>query len=290
VLHSFAADDGYGISPDAGVILGSGGILYGATPQAGTNGGGTVYQINPDGSGYTIIHTFGANEDGKVPYCALVQGNDGALYGTTTGGGVYLDGTVFRLSPLDKSYRTLYSFNPYVGDLEGPQAGLVQAASGVLYGTCYSGGDSGCGGVFTINTNGSGYFILYGFPGEDFPGANSAGIAPHAAVIVGQDGALYGTTLSGGTLPGGIYDNGTVFRLAPPTPPQLSLPAVFPDGSLRFSLTAPANQNCRVDVSTNLVSWTALTNILSATNAVQILDAFSHGSGQRFYRASYTGQ
>jgi uncharacterized repeat protein (TIGR03803 family) len=182
------------------------------------------------------------------------------------------------LVPNNNSYSILYSFITGGNNLASVQAGLVQGADGTLYGTAVLGGSSGCGGVFKITTNGANYSILYSFSANDPDGGY-----PYAPVIIGQDGALYGTDSSLGA-----YDGGTVFRLAPPAPPKLGLPAVFAAGSLRFSLTAPAGQSCQIDVSTNLVNWAALTNIVSGTNPVQIFDTFDQACGERFYRASYS--
>lgn len=277
VLHTFAADDGYGLAPDAGVIQASDGFLYGTTPQGGTNGCGTVYKLSTNGSGYSIIHIFGLSGDvGHNPYCALVQGADGALYGTTGGGGDHYEGTVFRLNPDGTDYSVIYSFNESGPDPHTPQAGLVQGTDGYLYGTGYGGGSAGSGAVFTINTNGADFAVLYSF-------VESYGSSPSATLIFGQDGALYGTTLSGGS----DY-SGTVFRLAPPARPQVGMPSFFPDGSFRFSLIAPAGKLCRIDISTNLADWNTLTNVTSGTNAVQVIDNSVTTFTRRFYRASYS--
>src|ERR1039457_1698692 len=84
---------------------------------------------------------------------------------------------------------------------------------------------------------------------------------------------------------GGTYGDGTIFRVAPPSPPQLGSPKIFPDGSFRFSLVAPAGQSCRIDVSTNLLDWSALTNITCGTNAVQVIDPGTTNTTRRFYRS-----
>src|SRR5580704_14419953 len=73
-----------GTYPAAGLIL-SGNTLYGTTDSGGTNGTGTVFAINTDGTGFTVLHTFtalvlGTNGDGANPVAGLLQSGV-VLYG-----------------------------------------------------------------------------------------------------------------------------------------------------------------------------------------------------------------
>ena len=70
-------------------MLASDGALYGTTYAGGTNGAGTVFRINADGSSYTNLHLFTATNaaDGSSPQCKLIEAADGMLYGTTRYGG-----------------------------------------------------------------------------------------------------------------------------------------------------------------------------------------------------------
>jgi len=47
---------------------------------------------------FTPLHSFGG-PDGGMPKAALIQGADGNLYGTTSGGGTHGSGTVFKIAP-----------------------------------------------------------------------------------------------------------------------------------------------------------------------------------------------
>jgi len=91
-----------------------------------------------------------------------------------------------------------------------PSAGLVSASDGTLYGTTQRGGTNNDGTVFRISTNGA-FATLYSFTGGN-DGAN-----PYAALILGRDGNLYGTTLNGGSSHAGtvfeISTNGTLTPL-----------------------------------------------------------------------------
>ena len=126
------------------------------------------------------------------------QGN---LYGTTSGGGDYTDGTVFKLDTTDKE-TVLYSFKGYP-DGAGPIADLVQDAQGNLYGTTDSGGASGYGTVFKVDTTGK-ESVLHSFTGTGGDGAY-----PTAGLVQDAQGNLYGTTLEGG----GVSGLGTVFKV-----------------------------------------------------------------------------
>jgi uncharacterized repeat protein (TIGR03803 family) len=204
VLHSF--DGGGGSSPYAELVQGAAGALYGTTYSGGASNVGTVFKLGTDGTGFTVLHNFSfspSGGDGFDPYAGLIQGTDGALYGTTYAGGTNDYGTVFRLSPDGASYAVLYNFTGHGGDGGGPYAGLVQGTDGALYGTTYWGGTSNFGTVFKLGTDGTGYTVLYRFTGNGGDGRN-----PWARLLQGSDGALYGTTRSGGS-----NSFGTVFRI-----------------------------------------------------------------------------
>ena len=98
LLKSFGKP-GPGGNPNAKLLLASDGLLYGTTEFGGSNNFGTVFKLNPDGSGYTAIAHFDPQTAGVHPYSKLIEGADGALYGTTQEGGSANGGTVFRVEP-----------------------------------------------------------------------------------------------------------------------------------------------------------------------------------------------
>ena len=191
-LYSFT--DGHdGAHPYTGLIQASDGNLYGTTADGGTNGDGTVFRITTNNV-FTPLYSFTGGHDGAEPRGGLLQASDGNLYGTTANGGTNFDGTVFRISTNDV-FTPLYSFT---GGHDGtfPEATLVQASDGNLYGTAYQGGISnditGYGTIFRITTNGV-LTPLHSFTnGVD-------GAAPAAGLVSANDGNLYGTTTDGGT-------------------------------------------------------------------------------------------
>ncbi len=98
-LHTFGATPGVddGALPIAGLIQATDGNLYGTTQEGGTYGEGVIYQITPSGT-FNVIYNLGTQAtDGVYPLAPLVQGTDGAFYGTTFEGGSGNNGTVFKL-------------------------------------------------------------------------------------------------------------------------------------------------------------------------------------------------
>ena len=86
----------------------------------------------------TPLYSFTDGNDGADPEAALVQANDGNLYGTTYEGGTNGYGMIFRITT-NGILTSLYSFTDG-HDGADPLAGLVQASNGNLYGTAPGGG------------------------------------------------------------------------------------------------------------------------------------------------------
>lgn len=95
-LHSFSGGS-EGASPTAGLVEGSNGDLFGTTIIGGSSNKGTVFEITPAGALTTLYSFTGGGADGDSPNAAVVQGNDGYFYGTTTYGGANNEGVVYRL-------------------------------------------------------------------------------------------------------------------------------------------------------------------------------------------------
>lgn len=89
--------NGDGAYPFAGLIEGLDGNLYGTTYLGGASDNGAIYRITTEGA-YATLVSFNGADDGAQPQTALAQGPDGALYGTTSAGGRYGKGTIFRLA------------------------------------------------------------------------------------------------------------------------------------------------------------------------------------------------
>jgi uncharacterized repeat protein (TIGR03803 family) len=155
ILHSFNGKDGY--VPNASLILGAAGNLYGTTVEGGAYNYGTVFGLTRKASGRwteKVLHDFNFNDtDGFTPYASLILDATGNLYGTTSSGGAYGDGTVFELTRKASgrwTEKVLHSFDFNSRDGSGPSASLIRNATGNLYGTANYGGAHGYGVVFEI--------------------------------------------------------------------------------------------------------------------------------------------
>ena len=197
-----------GISP-YGLVLANDGNLYGNTNTGGVNSAGTVFQITPDGI-ETVLHSFqGSKKDGSYPVSSLVQGADGLLYGTTSGGGSAGLGTLFSIS-LTGTETLLHSFGGTAngGDGATPYSNLIQANDGKFYGTTFQGGAYNAGTVFSYNPATRTESVLFSLSGGGGLPGSVDGAFPYGGVIQATDGNLYGAANNGGA-----YNAGTIFRV-----------------------------------------------------------------------------
>jgi uncharacterized repeat protein (TIGR03803 family) len=212
VLNSFAGPiDEY---PWAGLIFDAAGNLYGTTSGFG-DFAGTVFELTPTAGGVwteNVLHSFNNNgQDGAFPYAGLVFDGTGNLYGATTGGGTYYQGTVFEMMPKAGGGWTetvLHSFNNNGTDGYSPWGGLTIDALGNLYGTTAAGGAYNQGTIFELTPTASGSWtetLLHSFNDNGTDGSR-----PYDTLIFDASGNLYGATELGGT-----YNHGAVFELTP---------------------------------------------------------------------------
>lgn len=198
-----------GTSP-RGLLLANDGNFYGVTNTGGSGGGnGTIFKMTPAGVLTTLVNFTGATGAamGTGPNCTLVQGVDGNLYGTTATGGTLNLGTVFVCTPTG-TFTTLVQFTGTVAPALGssPKGALVQLSDGNFYGTTVSGGTAGGNGTFFQMTPAGVLTTLVNFTGTT---GTAPGTGPQGALVAGVDGTLYGTTSGGG-----LYNQGTVFKVS----------------------------------------------------------------------------
>ena len=187
-----------------------------AAKQAG------VHAKRPAVAAESVLFSFqiGTGCAPLFPSGALFVAGNGALVGTTTvtggSGACAYDGAAFKI----KTDRTMQVLHRFTGALDGayPETGVIGDGTGAFYGTTTQGGNGaacaygGCGTVFKLTPDGTGGYdetILHRFQG------GSDGDGPTGQLLIGSDGALYGTTDSGGAAGcSGIGGCGTVFRLS----------------------------------------------------------------------------
>lgn len=209
LLGSAAAQEGgqklytfYGNSEGGtpeGLLTLSGNTLYGTAYGGGNNGYGTVFKINTDGSGFTVLYAFGGTNDGSNPSADMILIGD-TLYGTTTGwtapGNIY--GSVFSVRTNGTGFTVLHTFTNGP-DGATPYGGLVLSGA-TLYGMANGGGTNAGGTVFKVDTNGTGFRVIYSL--------GSFGYYPYGGLVV-SGSTLYGELANGGA--GGV---GTVFKVS----------------------------------------------------------------------------
>ncbi len=178
---------------------------------------------------FAVLYNFAGNGSNGAPYfpyngLAITAG--GNLYGTTSRGGTYENGTAFRLKRAGSGWllNVLYSFQ---GGSDGadPVAGLTIGPGGVLYGTTGEGGDQscgfggGCGTVYSLRplaqavANAESPWIetvLY-----RFQGGTDGAVPKYGSLVYDSAGNFYGTTLYGGVAGCGGSGCGTVYELSP---------------------------------------------------------------------------
>ncbi len=196
VLFTFDSADGS--NPTADLTFDAAGNLYGTTSDDGDWGGGTVFELSPNGSGgWTEKKLWGFTlRDGANPNASVIFDAAGNLYGTTTNGGTHTEGTVFELEPLADGNWTetvLHSFNDNGTDGAFPYGGLVIDAIGNLYGTTAGGGTGsscaingypGCGTAFELRHGSWTETVMHSF------GQGTDGAYPYGSLI-GSSGHLY---------------------------------------------------------------------------------------------------
>jgi uncharacterized repeat protein (TIGR03803 family) len=186
-------------------LIDVGGTLYGTITEGGAYGWGAVFALNPKTGAEQTVYSFQDRADGYFPETSLLNVG-GILYGTTIGGGMYSQGTVFALNPSTGIKQIVYSFAGGNADGEDPQSELINV-NGTLYGTTRAGGP-GFGTVYSIDPGTGTEKIVYFF------GNGSDGGEPYAG-LVNVSGILYGATYRGGAgCDGGC---GVIYALDPAT-------------------------------------------------------------------------
>ncbi|HFA48106.1 MAG TPA: hypothetical protein ENJ95_03715 [Bacteroidetes bacterium] len=202
LLRGFAANDGKSPGQGSYLLEAANGMLYGVNPTGGTNNGGTVYRLNKDGSGFSVIHHFDL-QNGARPQTGLAQTANGNLIGTATMGGAKNVGTIFSIDVNGDSYATVHEFDNSNANGYNPVSQPTLAADEHIYNTAFYGGSNGMGTVYRTQKNGTNFEVLHEF-------AFAEGANPSGKLLESSDGMLYGTTKKGGS-----FGNGTIYRLNP---------------------------------------------------------------------------
>jgi uncharacterized repeat protein (TIGR03803 family) len=212
------------------------GFLYGVTNGGGDAANGTLYRVQTDGSQFQTIFTFeptngtisgtvdSTNCHGSVPGGRPLLIND-VLYGVTSQGGNDSSncngnstgstvgfGTIYAVALKDipgsglidyDKFSTIHDFNGTYG--QTPGGDLILSQDNItMYGQTSSGSSNSngistdLGTVFSLDlrTPASSFNVAYSF-------SSAGGYTPSGFMVMGNDGYIYGTALSGGACSGG---------------------------------------------------------------------------------------
>jgi uncharacterized repeat protein (TIGR03803 family) len=209
VLHNFIGIDG---KTSFAALVSSGTALFGTTSIGGSNGDGTVFRVNEDGSGFTVLKDFGAGNEGFLRTGLALSGT--SLFGASQGSDSSYPGMIYTMNTDGSGFTALKQFTG--GDGAWPGQGKLLLQGPTLYGTTSGGGISWwtnspfktCGTVFKMNSDGSGFVTLKCFSGSD-------GSLPNESLILSGT-TLYGTTQFGGSNYNYAYaasGYGTLFKI-----------------------------------------------------------------------------
>lgn len=183
------------------LVHSSTGLYYGISEKGGTEGKGTVSSFDPMSGETTVILDF-TGENGAFPSGELFEAQNGLIFGTTEYGGEGNHGVIFAFNPILEEVVFIISFDESSTGSH-PQAGLMEASNGLLYGTCIKGGQSNDGTVFIFNPYN---LALTGIAHLD---GKRSGSMPMGDLIE-MDGKLFGFASRGG-----LNNVGSIFELNP---------------------------------------------------------------------------
>ncbi len=239
--------------------------------------------MNRDGTGFILLHSFTIAE-GYSPYGAVVLSGS-TLYGAVPFGGSNGNGSIFTLNTNGSAFTVLHHFSasaetpdifnsPTNSEGANPQALIL--VGDTLYGTAPSGGSSGNGTIFKLNTNGSGFGVVHHFAPrfQGFPSTNSDGYYSSSALICSGQ-TLYGTASGGGSAAKGtifsVQTDGTGFvnlhSFTAVSGNNINSDGIYPEGQLALSGSTlfgmasqggSAGNGVLYSVQTNGTSYTAL--------------------------------
>ncbi|MBL0343105.1 MAG: hypothetical protein IPP71_20900 [Bacteroidetes bacterium] len=177
-------------------------ILWGMTSFGGSTGGGTIFKIYGNGTGFTLKHSF-ASPTGINPYSNFILASNGKMYATVCNWGANQKGTLISFDPLTNIFTDVHNFNFTNGGF--PSGSLIQLANGIIYGLAQGGGINGNGVIFSFDPAINAYNVVHDFYWPD-------GDNPRGGLIQASNGILYGMTSVGGS-----STNGNIFSFDPAT-------------------------------------------------------------------------
>ena len=204
-LHQFNGTDGR--QPRGQLLkVNTGGqtVMYGTSFSGGPVGSqfGSIFKFDVTSQSILQVYNLNPSTEGSYPTVGLAR-HINFLYGTTSRGGLFNGGTLFRIDLSLGSMTILHHFGAASGIL--PSSRLLVVGN-LLYGTTMAGGSNSGGILYRFNLTTPGLNVLYNFGSVANDGSGPSGD------LAEYSGKIYGTTQGGGT-----WNRGTLFRVDPAT-------------------------------------------------------------------------
>lgn len=200
-LHIFTGGNNDGAQPHSCLILVNN-VFYGITAEGGTHNHGTIYKINPDGTGFAVLYSFHSSTGDDSHGRLTLSSGGNKLFGMTKSGGSGTLGVIFSYDISSTNYDVLHNFTGSATDGSTTDHGYLTRSGDTIFGMTQLGGANNEGVLFSMKEDGSNFQLLHSF------GTGTDGSFPYGSLAL-SNGFLYGTTREGGT-----NDNGTVFRIS----------------------------------------------------------------------------
>jgi len=202
IIHDFSTHSKDGLRPVGGLVEGRDGFLYSTCRKGGPNKGGIIFKLRKDGTDYRILHSFTSRiTDPREPFGPLLKARNGLLYGIVCYAGPQGFGGIYCLSENGLFFHIVKQFKKRSDGIVSPLGALAQDSVGNLYGASVGEALEG-GTLFECTLNGK-FRKLHTFSKSGRDGA-----LPNAQLSATTNGVLYG-----GTVAGGEFGHGTLFRI-----------------------------------------------------------------------------
>jgi uncharacterized repeat protein (TIGR03803 family) len=159
-------------------------------------GFGSIFEWDPETNIYTNRFHFDEYTTGYFPFGRLIQAGNGKLYGVAQYGGPNQCGTIFEWDPVSGAFTVITDFDPESG-LAYPQGPLILANNGKLYGTC-EGRFPNPYAIYEIDPD------THQMQKKAEFNSYETGFYPKGYLSKGNNGKLYGITLTGGSFGYGV--------------------------------------------------------------------------------------
>ena len=194
-LYDFEGNSNSGSEPLCALEY-DGTWFYGTTSKGGADDMGTVFKIKPDGTEYTLLHSF-TGVDGERPASDIVKFGD-YLFGTTSQSNEHNGCVIFKIKTDGTDFSIVHDFE---FNWVNPTSISLGTDGNNIYGTT-SGGEV-WGFIFKLDSDGNSYNVIYDF------GLESLGRLPDGELVpIGDE--LFGCTSIGGT-----NGNGVIYKINP---------------------------------------------------------------------------